>query len=132
MMAKLFRAVIMGPPGSGKGTISERIAQSFGLKHLSSGDFLRENIAANTGWPILDKLLTIYLSFTIYQSMFTLSFFSMFSYLYIYHIYIYTHTHLICHTLNLHPQQPKPVVGAFTSVNSNNIVTPAEAQVQAK
>ncbi|CDQ93444.1 unnamed protein product [Oncorhynchus mykiss] len=50
-MAKLFRAVIMGPPGSGKGTISERIAQSFGLKHLSSGDFLRENIAANTGFP---------------------------------------------------------------------------------
>ena len=48
-MAKLFRAVILGPPGSGKGTISERIAQSFGLLHLSSGDFLRENIAANTG-----------------------------------------------------------------------------------
>lgn len=48
-MAKLFRAVIMGPPGSGKGTISERIAHSFGLKHLSSGDFVRENIAAKTG-----------------------------------------------------------------------------------
>ncbi len=48
-MAKLFRAVIMGPPGSGKGTISERIAQNFGLKHLSSGDFVRENIAAKTG-----------------------------------------------------------------------------------
>ncbi|KAL1022780.1 hypothetical protein UPYG_G00032210 [Umbra pygmaea] len=47
-MAKLFRAVIMGPPGSGKGTISERIAQKFALTHLSSGDFLRENIAANT------------------------------------------------------------------------------------
>ncbi|KAI2663589.1 Adenylate kinase 4, mitochondrial [Labeo rohita] len=47
-MAKLFRAVIMGPPGSGKGTISERIAHSFGLKHLSSGDFVRENIAAKT------------------------------------------------------------------------------------
>ncbi|XP_076871059.1 adenylate kinase 4, mitochondrial isoform X2 [Brachyhypopomus gauderio] len=47
-MSKLFRAVIMGPPGSGKGTISERIAQSFGLQHLSSGDFLRENITANT------------------------------------------------------------------------------------
>lgn len=55
MMAKLFRAVIMGPPGSGKGTISERIAQSFGLKHLSSGDFLRENIAANTEAGVLAK-----------------------------------------------------------------------------
>ncbi|XP_076583225.1 adenylate kinase 4, mitochondrial [Chaetodon auriga] len=47
-MAKLFRAAIMGPPGSGKGTISKRIAQSFGLQYLSSGHFLRESIAANT------------------------------------------------------------------------------------
>lgn len=48
-MAKLFRAAIMGPPGSGKGTISKRIAQSFGLQYLSSGHYLRESIAANTG-----------------------------------------------------------------------------------
>ncbi|XP_053710842.1 adenylate kinase 4, mitochondrial isoform X1 [Synchiropus splendidus] len=47
-MDKLFRAAIMGPPGSGKGTISKRIAQSFGLQYLSSGHFLRECIAANT------------------------------------------------------------------------------------
>ena len=51
-MAKLFRAAIMGPPGSGKGTISKRIAQSFGLQYLSSGHFLREAIAANTGMAI--------------------------------------------------------------------------------
>ncbi|KAF0041899.1 hypothetical protein F2P81_005431 [Scophthalmus maximus] len=50
-MAKLFRAAIMGPPGSGKGTISKRIAQSFGLLYLSSGHYLRESIAANTGFP---------------------------------------------------------------------------------
>ncbi|XP_075944443.1 adenylate kinase 4, mitochondrial isoform X2 [Anarhichas minor] len=50
-MAKLFRAAIMGPPGSGKGTISKRIAQSFGLQYLSSGHYLRESIAANTGFP---------------------------------------------------------------------------------
>lgn len=48
-MAKFFRAAIMGPPGSGKGTISKRIAESFGLKYLSSGHFLRESIAANSG-----------------------------------------------------------------------------------
>lgn len=48
-MAKFFRAAIMGPPGSGKGTISKRIAESFGLKYLSSGHFLRESIASNSG-----------------------------------------------------------------------------------
>lgn len=45
----VFRAVIMGAPGSGKGTVSSRIVQSFGLKHLSSGDMLRANIEAKTG-----------------------------------------------------------------------------------
>ncbi|KAG7487634.1 hypothetical protein MATL_G00025610 [Megalops atlanticus] len=55
MANRLFRAVIMGPPGSGKGTISGRIAQSFGLQHLSSGDFIRENIAANTEAGVLAK-----------------------------------------------------------------------------
>ncbi|XP_066521796.1 adenylate kinase 4, mitochondrial [Hoplias malabaricus] len=54
-MSRLFRAVIMGPPGSGKGTISERIALSFGLQHLSSGDFLRENISTKTEAGILAK-----------------------------------------------------------------------------
>ncbi|KAK9519591.1 hypothetical protein VZT92_022310 [Zoarces viviparus] len=52
-MAKLFRAAIMGPPGSGKGTISKRIAQSFGLQYLSSGHYLRESIAANTEAGVL-------------------------------------------------------------------------------
>lgn len=47
-MAKLFRAAIMGPPGSGKGTISKRIAESFGLEYLSSGHFLRESIATSS------------------------------------------------------------------------------------
>ncbi|KAI1892120.1 hypothetical protein AGOR_G00150690 [Albula goreensis] len=55
MAKRIFRAVIMGPPGSGKGTISARIAQSFGLKHLSSGDFLRENITANTEAGVLAR-----------------------------------------------------------------------------
>ncbi|XP_013926951.1 PREDICTED: adenylate kinase 4, mitochondrial, partial [Thamnophis sirtalis] len=51
MASKLLRAVVLGPPGSGKGTVCERIAKSFGLKHLSSGQFLRENIGANSGFP---------------------------------------------------------------------------------
>ncbi|CAL8270454.1 unnamed protein product [Arctogadus glacialis] len=54
-MAKLFRTAIMGPPGSGKGTISKRIAQNVGLQYLSSGHFLREGIAANTDAGVLVK-----------------------------------------------------------------------------
>lgn len=49
MASKLLRAVILGPPGSGKGTVCQRIAQNFGLQHLSSGHFLRENLKASTG-----------------------------------------------------------------------------------
>uniref|UniRef100_A0A803T4S3 Adenylate kinase 3 n=1 Tax=Anolis carolinensis TaxID=28377 RepID=A0A803T4S3_ANOCA len=51
MASKLLRAVVLGPPGSGKGTVCERIAKSFGLQHLSSGQFLRENIQAKSGFP---------------------------------------------------------------------------------
>ncbi|XP_021458792.1 GTP:AMP phosphotransferase AK3, mitochondrial isoform X2 [Oncorhynchus mykiss] len=51
LLQRIFRAVIMGPPGSGKGTVSGRIVKSFGLMHLSSGDLLRANIKAKTGFP---------------------------------------------------------------------------------
>lgn len=54
VLRTVFRAVIMGPPGSGKGTVSDRITKSFGLKHISSGDILRTNIEAKTG-----KALTV-------------------------------------------------------------------------
>ncbi|XP_015234146.1 PREDICTED: adenylate kinase 4, mitochondrial [Cyprinodon variegatus] len=54
-MAKFFRAAVLGPPGSGKGTICKRIAESFGLQYLSSGHFLREGIAANTEAGVLAK-----------------------------------------------------------------------------
>lgn len=47
--ARLLRAVIMGAPGSGKGTVSSRITKHFELKHLSSGDLLRDNILRGTG-----------------------------------------------------------------------------------
>ncbi|XP_072215185.1 GTP:AMP phosphotransferase AK3, mitochondrial isoform X2 [Excalfactoria chinensis] len=51
----LLRAVIMGPPGSGKGTISARIIKHFGMKHLSSGDLLRDNMQKKTEVGILAK-----------------------------------------------------------------------------
>jgi len=40
--------LIFGPPGSGKGTQSVRLAEKFNLIHLSTGDMLRSEIAAGT------------------------------------------------------------------------------------
>jgi len=40
--------LIFGPPGSGKGTQSVRLAEKFNLIHLSTGDMLRAEIAADT------------------------------------------------------------------------------------
>jgi adenylate kinase len=40
--------ILLGSPGSGKGTQSKRLAQRFGFKHLSTGDIFREEIAQNT------------------------------------------------------------------------------------
>ncbi|XP_025895482.1 GTP:AMP phosphotransferase AK3, mitochondrial [Nothoprocta perdicaria] len=51
----LLRAVITGPPGSGKGTVSARIVKHFALKHLSSGDLLREHTQRRTEVGILAK-----------------------------------------------------------------------------
>lgn len=47
--AAAFRAVILGAPASGKGTISSRIVKQFGISHISSGDRLRFHVANNTG-----------------------------------------------------------------------------------
>jgi adenylate kinase len=45
----LGRAVILlGPPGAGKGTQAQRIAQRYRLPHLSTGDMFRENIQRET------------------------------------------------------------------------------------
>ena len=40
--------VLLGPPGVGKGTQAEIIAESTGLPHVSSGDLFRENIKNET------------------------------------------------------------------------------------
>jgi adenylate kinase len=40
--------IIFGPPGSGKGTQAARIEDEFKLKHLSTGDILRHEVALGT------------------------------------------------------------------------------------
>ena len=43
-----MRVVLLGPPGAGKGTQADRIADRFQLVHLSTGDILRANVADGT------------------------------------------------------------------------------------
>lgn len=42
------RVVLLGSPGSGKGTVAELIAKRFGLEHISTGDWFRREIDAGT------------------------------------------------------------------------------------
>jgi adenylate kinase len=40
--------IIFGPPGSGKGTQAAKIEKEFDLKHLSTGDILRSEVASGS------------------------------------------------------------------------------------
>jgi len=44
----MFNSILFGPPGRGKGTQSEKLISKYGLKHLSTGDLLRSEIAGQT------------------------------------------------------------------------------------
>ena len=55
----MLNIVIFGAPGSGKGTQSEKLVEKYELKHLSTGDILREEIKAGSE---LGKLADSYMS----------------------------------------------------------------------
>ncbi|MEO9144070.1 MAG: adenylate kinase [Ginsengibacter sp.] len=44
----MFNLILFGPPGSGKGTQSEKLIAKYHLKHLSTGDLLRGEISRKT------------------------------------------------------------------------------------
>ena len=44
----MFNLILFGPPGSGKGTQSDKLVAKYGLVHLSTGNLLREEIASRT------------------------------------------------------------------------------------
>jgi len=40
--------ILLGPPGSGKGTQAKMIADKYKVTHVSTGDILRENVRSGT------------------------------------------------------------------------------------
>jgi adenylate kinase len=49
-----MNVLLVGPPGSGKGTQGDRLAQRLGLEHIAAGDILRAEVAAGT--PMGEKI----------------------------------------------------------------------------
>ncbi len=45
--------ILLGPPGSGKGTQAVRLSKELGIPHISTGDLFRENMSNNT--PLGEK-----------------------------------------------------------------------------
>jgi adenylate kinase len=55
-----LNVLLLGPQGSGKGTQAKRISAEYGIPHVSTGDMLRDGIAAGTALgnrvkPILER-----------------------------------------------------------------------------
>jgi len=43
-----MRLVLLGAPGSGKGTQATRLKEALGVPHISTGELLRAAVAAGT------------------------------------------------------------------------------------
>lgn len=42
------RVVLLGPPGSGKGTVAKKLEETFGLEHISTGHWFRREMSEGT------------------------------------------------------------------------------------
>ena len=59
-----MRLVLVGPPGSGKGTQAEKLCERFGLTYIGTGNMFREAIKQNTAVgqvakPLIDQGLLV-------------------------------------------------------------------------
>ena len=43
-----MRLIMLGAPGAGKGTQAARLAEAYGIPHISTGDIFRANIKGGT------------------------------------------------------------------------------------
>src|SRR3954467_4060826 len=50
-----MRLVLVGPPGAGKGTQAERLAERLDVPHISTGDLFRANLAQQTALGVEAK-----------------------------------------------------------------------------
>ena len=44
MAHNMLRAVLLGPPGAGKGTQAAKVIEKYNVPHISTGDIFRANI----------------------------------------------------------------------------------------
>ena len=52
-----MRILLIGAPGSGKGTQADRLAEHYGVTHISSGDLLRQHVRDQTPLGLVIKNL---------------------------------------------------------------------------
>ena len=43
-----MKIIMLGAPGAGKGTQAKKIAEQYGIPHISTGDIFRANIKGGT------------------------------------------------------------------------------------
>lgn len=53
----MINIILIGPPGSGKGTQAKKISEKYHLKHLSTGDILRNEVKNQTPLGIQAKAI---------------------------------------------------------------------------
>jgi adenylate kinase len=54
-MSKELIIILLGPPGSGKGTQAKRLCDEYDITHISTGDILRDNVRRGTELGLMAK-----------------------------------------------------------------------------